>query len=95
MQVDMTWNLFVTPIMLVLLGWAGEQVYKNLDQSIRTLKAEAEERNRRTEEKLDALIVCMTNVKVELEDKVDRDKCDELMREYKIEYKEYPYTHGA
>ena len=95
MQVDMTWNLFVTPIMLVLLGWAGEQVYKNLDQSIRAFKAEAEERNRRTEGKLDALITCMTNVKVELEDKVDRDKCDELRREYKIEYKEYPYTHGA
>lgn len=65
----MTWNLILCLIAFPSLGWF-------IRRELTTIQDSAKERSRDLKSEIEKLRDCMTNVKKDVEKKVDRDDCE-------------------
>ena len=79
------WSIIYNSGLVLVTGWALKQVYTGIKTSIDKLSADADIRATRIHERLDGIQTCLTTVKVDVESKQDKDRCEDYRRDCRHE----------
>lgn len=73
-NIDLTYNFFTTPFLLLVLGYFIKKWITDTQES-------AKERHVKTESALEKINNCLVGLKVDIEKRITRNECDENHRD--------------